>query len=144
MRSVRRYLSDIKRIKIQLMVLRQQLENTHIDLPPMHSTSGDDVRVQTSPKNTMEEAGWRLLERQSEYRREMIGYTEQLNKRLELIRLASRPLYAKVLYAKYYEEKDTETIAEEMKIQSAKAVANYCSAAIKDLERIVKAEHIVF
>lgn len=121
-REAKDYLYEIRDIRRELRICRAQASECHISYSSLRAIDYSKDNVQSSPKNALEEAAWRMLEEEERYTKRITDLTLSLNEHLSAIRQVKPKKYADLLYLTFYENKDYETIATEndMKISYIK------------------------
>lgn len=112
--TAKQYLSEIKKMRHDLVILRHEAEDYHISYESMRGIDYSASKVQTTPKNGIEEAAWEMLQRHETVIKEIGRLTKEINHRLEIIRNMSRTEYSQILLKRYDEYKTFEQIAVEL------------------------------
>lgn len=112
--TAKQYLSEIKKMRHDLEILRREAKDYHISFESIRGIDYSASKVQTSPKNNMEEAAWAMLQRHENVIKEIGRLTEEINRRLETIREMSRTEYSQILLKRYDEYESFEQIAVEL------------------------------
>lgn len=112
-RDARNYLYEIRDIRHELKICRTQVNECHISYTSLRGIDYSKDNVQSSPKNGLEEAAWRMLEKEEYYANQIVRLTEELNEHLSAIRHVKPKKFADLLYLSFYECKDVDEIASE-------------------------------
>ena len=111
--NAKQYLRDIKHMRRRLDRLRQRRANLHLDV----SFGGIDYsadRVQSTPKNKLEEAMIRLSERMEALDNDIATLSIDIDDRISSIEKLTNDTHKSVLYKRYVEDKTFEQISVEM------------------------------
>lgn len=132
--TAKQYLSEIRWLRENIKISKKIVENFHLSYSSMHGIDYSADKVQSSPKNTLEEAGWKMLEDHEEAVQQLARATSELNHRLDMIRGLSNPIYCEVLYLRFYVNLDINTVA--LRIQKKPGTAaNLQSEALAEFEK---------
>lgn len=96
--------------RIQLRAERREVK---IDIADRGIDYSAD-RVQSTPKNRMEEEGWKLLEKLDKIDKQLAKVTEEIDTRHNMILNVSRQARMKVLFERYYNNKPLHVVADEI------------------------------
>lgn len=111
--NAKQYLRDIKHMRRRLDRLRQRRAHLHLDV----SFGGIDYsadRVQSTPKNKLEEAMVRLSERMEALDNDIATLSIDIDDRISSIEKLNNDTHKSVLYKRYVENKTFEEISVEM------------------------------
>lgn len=128
------YLIEIHTMKERLKISRKILENCSIDYNSVHAIDYSADKVQTSPKNALEEAAWKMIDRQNKALEDVFRLSGEINKRLAEINSLSEPIYIEILYQRYYEGVSLYDIAEKMD-KSKKTINNLHGKALLEFQK---------
>lgn len=112
--SAKQYLSEIRRLRHNLKITQSMVDNCHINYNPMHAIDYSGDKVQSSPKNSLEDAAWKMLQASESAIAEQNRLATEINKRLGMIKSMKTVAYSEILYKHYYEYKPLDAISEEM------------------------------
>lgn len=107
----KRYLYEIGDIKRELKICREQASECHISYSSLRGIDYSKDNVQSSPKNALEEAAWKMMEQEERLAKEIVRLTSDLNEHLSAIRKVQPKKYADILYMIFYEQQPLEDIA---------------------------------
>lgn len=107
------YLAEICEMKAELRNCREQAKNCHISYSSLTGIDYSKDRIQSSPRNALEEAAWKMLQEEEDVAHDIERLTCEINKRLRLINKVTPTKYADFLYRYYYENKNLKRIASE-------------------------------
>lgn len=113
MKNTKEYLRDIKHMRRRLDRLRQRRSNLHLDV----SFGGIDYsadRVQSTPKNKLEEAMVRLSERMESLDNDIATLSLEIDDRINSIEKLTNDTHRTILFKRYVEDKSFEQISIEM------------------------------
>lgn len=111
--DVKRYLKEIKYKRQYLQRLRDRRSSLHLDV----SFCGTDYsadRVQSTPKNKIEEAMLKLSDRIEELDNRIAEVSLEVDDRISSIEKLSNDTYRNVLFKRYVEDMTFEQISVEM------------------------------
>ena len=111
--NAKQYLRDIKHMRRRLDRLRQRRTNLHLDV----SFGGIDYsadRVQSTPKNKLEEAMVRLSERMEALDNDIATLSLNIDDRINSIEKLTNDTHKSILFKRYVEDKTFEEISVEM------------------------------
>ena len=111
--NAKQYLRDIKHMRRRLDRLRQRRSNLHLDV----SFGGIDYsadRVQSTPKNKLEEAMVRLSERMEALDNDIATLSLNIDDRINSIEKLTNDTHKSILFKRYVEDKTFEEISVEM------------------------------
>lgn len=111
--TTKEYLSEIKYKSRQLDRLRERRKNLHLDVS-FGAINYDADRVQSTPKNKMEEAMVKLSERMEYLDSKIAELSVEIDDRINSIESISNSNYRDVLFKHYAEYKSFEQISVEM------------------------------
>lgn len=111
--TAKEYLRSIRHYRTRLNHTKKQKEELKLNLSAITGIDYTRDKIQVSPKNTMEEAGWRLAGQIAVLNREIEFLTMEINARLTAIRALESP-YSDVLMLRYSEYLSWEEIADKM------------------------------
>lgn len=111
--TAKEYLKGIRYYRNQIRQARRQKEEIGLSLSAIKGIDYTRDKIQTSPRNATEAAGWKLAGRIADLNREIEFLTMAVHERLEAIRELEPP-YSDVLYKRYAEYKQWEQIADEL------------------------------
>lgn len=112
--SAKEYLKQIKRDREYIRQLRIRKKNLGIDYNAISGLDYSMDRVQSTPKNTLEEQGWKLLERMQTIDKEIEKTSVSVDKKLEQIQQVENSVFSQVLFMRYSEYKDLQQIADDL------------------------------
>ena len=107
------YLKGIRYYRTRIELARRQKDEIRINLSAISGIDYSRDRVQTTPRNLTEAAGWELAGKIATLNREIEYLTLEVNERLEAIRELESP-YCDVLYKRYAEYKQWDEIAADL------------------------------
>lgn len=113
MKNTKEYLRDIKHMRRRLDRLRQRRACLHLDV----SFGGIDYstdRVQSTPKNKLEEAMVRLSERMESLDNDIATLSLEIDDRINSIEKLTNDTQRTILFKRYVEYKSFEQISVEM------------------------------
>lgn len=111
--DVKKYLKEIKYKRQYLQRLRDRRASLHLDV----SFGGMDYsadRIQTTPKNKIEEAMVRLSERMEELDNDIAEVSIEIDDRIRSIEKLSNDTHRNILFKRYVEDKTFEEISVEL------------------------------
>ena len=108
------YLCEIKSDREYIRQLRIRKQNLGIDYNAISGLDYSADRVQSTPKNTLEEQGWKLLERMQTIDEEIEKTSLSVDKKLEQIQHLGNDIFSQVLFMRYSEYKELQQIADEL------------------------------
>lgn len=111
--DVKKYLKEIKYKRQYLQRLRDRRSSLHLDV----SFGGMDYsadRIQTTPKNKIEEAMVRLSERMEELDNDIAEVSIEIDDRIKSIEKLSNDTHRNILFKRYVEDKTFEEISVEL------------------------------
>lgn len=111
--NAKEYLSEIKSKSRQLERLKERRKNLHLDVS-FGTINYDADRVQTTPKNKLEEAMVKLSDRIEYLDRKIAEISVEIDDRINSIELVDNVAYRDVLFKYYAEYKSFEQISVEM------------------------------
>lgn len=111
--NAKQYLRDIKHMRRRLERLRQRRANLHLDVSFGGINYSAD-RVQSTPKNKLEEAMVRLFERMEALDNDIATLSIDIDDRINSIEKLNNDTHKSVLYKRYVENKTFEEISVEM------------------------------
>lgn len=111
--NAKEYLSEIKSKSRQLERLKERRKNLHLDVS-FGTINYDADRVQTTPKNKLEEAMVKLSDRIEYLDRKIAEISVEIDDRINSIELVGNVAYRDVLFKYYAEYKSFEQISVEM------------------------------
>lgn len=111
--TAKEYLSEIKYKNRQLERLKERRKNLHLDVS-FGAINYDADRVQSTPKNKLEEAMVRLSDRIESLDRQIAEISVEIDDRINSIESLSNGTYRDVLFKHYAEYKSFEQISVEM------------------------------
>lgn len=111
--TAKEYLSEIKGKSRQLERLKERRKNLHLDVS-FGAINYDADRVQTTPKNKLEEAMVKLSDRIEYLDRKIAEISVEIDDRINSIELVGNVAYRDVLFKYYAEYKSFEQISVEM------------------------------
>lgn len=111
--TAKEYLSEIKGKSRQLERLKERRKNLHLDVS-FGAINYDADRVQTTPKNKLEEAMVKLSDRIEYLDRKIAEISVEIDDRINSIELIGNVAYRDVLFKYYAEYKSFEQISVEM------------------------------
>lgn len=112
--TAKEYLNELSKLRCDLKIDRTLLQNISIDHNTIHGIDYAADKVQTSPKNALEEAAWKMLEQKEKLQKEILHLEAEINRRLSMIKNMSSYIYSEMLYKKFWEGKEGKQIAAEM------------------------------
>lgn len=113
MRDVKRYMKEIKTKRQYLQRLKERRANLHLQV----SFGGIDYsadRIQTTPKNKLEEAAIRLSDRMQSLDKKIAEVSLEIDDRIGSIEKLSNDTHRSLLFKRYVEDKSFEEISVEM------------------------------
>lgn len=111
--TAKEYLSEIKYKNRQLERLKERRKNLHLDVS-FGAINYDADRVQSTPKNKLEEAMVKLSDRIESLDRQIAEISVEIDDRINSIESLSNGTYRDVLFKHYAEYKSFEQISIEM------------------------------
>lgn len=111
--NAKEYLSEIKSKSRQLERLKERRKNLHLDVT-FGAINYDTDRVQTTPKNKLEEAMIKLSDRIEYLDRKIAELSVEIDDRINSIESIKNSNYRDVLFKHYAEYKSFEQISVEM------------------------------
>lgn len=129
--TAKEYLTEIQSLKEDIRISRKIVENFHISYSSMHGIDYSGSKVQSSPKNSLEEAAWRMLEQHDSAVKHLWWATSEMAQRLSMIRSLSKPIYCQILYMRYYDGMEFQAIADKVKKEPG-TVGNLHGEALKE------------
>lgn len=111
--NAKEYLSEIKTKSRQLERLKERRKNLHLDVS-FGAINYDADRVQSTPKNKLEEAVVRLSDRIESLDRQIAEISIEIDDRINSIESIDNGTYRDVLFKHYAEYKSFEQISVEM------------------------------
>ena len=111
--DVKQYLAGIKTMRQYLQRLRERRKEIHLDVS-FGAIDYSADRIQTTPKNKMEEAAVRLSDRLEWIDGEIARYSIEIDDRIAAIEKLPSNSSRNVLYKRYAEDKSFEQISVEM------------------------------
>lgn len=111
--TAKEYLSEIKYKNRQLERLKERRKNLHLDVS-FGAINYDADRVQSTPKNKLEEAMIRLSDRIESLDRQIAEISVEIDDRINSIESIDNGTYRDVLFKHYAEYKSFEQISVEM------------------------------
>lgn len=111
--TAKEYLSQIKIKSRQLERLKERRKNLHLDVS-FGAINYDADRVQSTPKNKLEEAMVRLSDRIESLDRQIAEISIEIDDRINSIESIDNGTYRDVLFKHYAEYKSFEQISVEM------------------------------
>lgn len=111
--NAKEYLSEIKSKSRQLERLKERRKNLHLDVT-FGTINYDADRVQTTPKNKLEEAMVKLSDRIEYLDRKIAELSVEIDDRINSIESIKNSNYRDVLFKHYAEYKSFEQISVEM------------------------------
>lgn len=111
--NAKEYLSEIKTKRRHLERLKERRKNLHLDVS-FGAINYDADRVQSTPKNKLEEAVVRLSDRIESLDRQIAEISIEIDDRINSIESIDNGTYRDVLFKHYAEYKSFEQISVEM------------------------------
>ena len=111
--NAKEYLSEIKTKRRHLERLKERRKNLHLDVS-FGAINYDVDRVQSTPKNKLEEAMVRLSDRIESLDRQIAEISIEIDDRINSIESIDNGTYRDVLFKHYAEYKSFEQISVEM------------------------------
>lgn len=114
MYDAKTYLKEIREKRHHIEHLKERRANLHLDV----SFGGMDYsadRIQNSPKNKLEEAAVKLIERIERIDKTIARLSVEIDDRIESIEALQNDNYREILFKRYVEGKSFEEISVEMK-----------------------------
>lgn len=111
--DVKQYLKEIKYKQQYLQRLKKRRESLHLDV----SFGGIDYsadRIQSTPKNKLEEAVVKLSDRLERIDNEVAKVSLEIDDRVKSIEMLSNDTYKNILFKRYVEDKSFEEISVEL------------------------------
>lgn len=111
--DVKQYLKEIKYKQQYLQRLKKRRESLHLDV----SFGGIDYsadRIQSAPKNKLEEAVVKLSDRLERIDNEVAKVSLEIDDRVKSIEMLSNDTYKNILFKRYVEDKSFEEISVEL------------------------------
>lgn len=112
-RNVKEYLKEIKYKQQYLQRLRKRRASLHLDV----SFGGIDYsadRIQSTPKNKLEEAMVKLSDRLERIDNDIAKVTLEIDDRVKSIEMLPNDTYKNILFKRYVEDKSFEEISVEL------------------------------
>lgn len=133
--EVKNYLREIKFKQQYLQRLRKRRKALHLDV----SFGGIDYaadRIQTTPKNKLEEAAVRLSDRMEQLDEKISKVSLEIDDRIGSIEKLSDENYRNVLFKRYAEDKSFEQISMELGY-AYNYTCNIHGDALKELSKVL-------
>ncbi len=133
--DVKEYLREIKYKQQYLQRLRERRKALHLDV----SFGGIDYsadRVQSTPKNKLEEAAVRLSDRMEQLDEEIANVSIEIDNRISKIEVLSDEIYRNILFKRYAEDKTFEQISVELGY-AYNYTCNIHGDALKELSKVL-------
>lgn len=111
--NAKEYLSEIKTKRRHLERLKERRKNLHLDVS-FGAINYDADRVQSTPKNKLEEAMVRLSDRIESLDRQIAEISVEIDDRINSIESIDNGTYRDILFKHYSEYKSFEQISVEM------------------------------
>ena len=111
--NAKEYLSEIKTKRRHLERLKERRKNLHLDVS-FGAINYDADRVQSTPKNKLEEAVVRLSDRIESLDRQIAEISIEIDDRINSIESIDNGTYRDILFKHYAEYKSFEQISVEM------------------------------
>lgn len=108
--SLKRIRSDRRRIQ----TLQEERKTIEIGIRGVSGIDQSGDRVSSSPRNAMESAAWRMLQRSERIDLEIIRLSDEVSRILEAVGKIKRAEYQEILKRRYVDGESLETIAEKM------------------------------
>ena len=134
-RDVKEYLREIKYRQQYLQRLRERRKALHLDV----SFGGIDYsadRIQTTPKNKLEEAAVRLSDRIEQLDEKIAKVSLEIDDRISSIEKLSDEIHRNVLFKRYAEDKSFEQISVELGY-AYNYTCNIHGDALKELSKVL-------
>ena len=134
-RDVKEYLREIKYRQQYLQRLRERRKALHLDV----SFGGIDYsadRIQTTPKNKLEEAAGRLSDRIEQLDEKIAKVSLEIDDRISSIEKLSDEIHRNVLFKRYAEDKSFEQISVELGY-AYNYTCNIHGDALKELSKVL-------
>lgn len=133
--DVKEYLREIKYKQQYLQRLKKRRTTLHLDV----SFGGIDYsadRIQTTPKNKLEEAVVRLSDRMEQLDEKIAKVSLEIDDRISSIEKLSDEVYRNVLFKRYAEDKSFEQISMELGY-AYNYTCNIHGDALKELSKVL-------
>lgn len=112
--SAKDYLRQIKKDRESIRRLRSRKKELSINYNAIRGMDYSADKVQSSPKNTLEEQGWKLLEAMQEIDRDIAEKSISVDEKLDEIERLNDDRYVQILFMMYSEYKDLKTVSLDM------------------------------
>ena len=112
--DVKTYLKEIREKQQQIERLKKRRTALHLDVS-FGALDYSADRIQNSPKNKLEEAAVKLIERIEEIDKTIARLSVEIDDRIENIEALQNDNYREILFKRYVEGKSFEEISVEMK-----------------------------
>ena len=114
MDNVKAYLRQIAHNRETVRMLKQRKKDLTMGMTAISGIDYSRDRITSTPKNAMEEAAWRLLERAEIIDREILRLVDQTDQIIAEIAGIQNATYKTILFKRYVECKDLKDMAKEM------------------------------
>lgn len=134
-RDVKEYLKEIKYKQQYLQRLRKRRASLHLDV----SFGGIDYsadRIQSTPKNKLEEAMVKLSDRLERIDNDIAKVTLEIDDRVKSIEMLPNDTYKNILFKRYIEDKSFEEISVELQY-AYNYTCSLHSDALIDLSKVL-------
>lgn len=112
-RDVKEYLKEIKYKQQYLQRLRKRRASLHLDVS-FGSIDYSADRIQSTPKNKLEEAMVKLSDRLERIDNDIAKVTLEIDDRVKSIEMLPNDTYKNILFKRYVEDKSFEEISVEL------------------------------
>lgn len=112
--TAKEYLSQIKMCRDAIERKRKQCERMRKHMTYLRGISYDRDKIQTSPKDSLSETVVAIVQLEQDVEAAIFRYEFLVDRCINMIEGMSKRDHMRVLYARYVDEKDFETIACEM------------------------------
>ena len=114
MDNVKAYLRQIAHNRETVRMLKQRKKDLTMGMTAISGIDYSRDRITSTPKNAMEEAAWRLLERAEIIDREILRLVDQTDQIIAEIAGIRNETYKRILFKRYAECKKLKDIASDM------------------------------
>ena len=114
MDNVKAYLRQIAHNRETVRMLKQRKKDLTMGMTAISGIDYSKDRVTSTPKNAMEEAAWRLLERAEIIDREILRLVDQTDQIIAEIAGIQNAIYKTILFRRYVENDKLKDIADDL------------------------------
>lgn len=112
--EINKVLQEVRQAKTEVDLLLRQIEEMKEEAEAIRAITYDGIRVQSSPKNHLEETIIRIEERSEKLSAKIEAENEKIQIAVGLIQLVERPEAREALFRRYIWLQRTEMIARQM------------------------------